>query len=110
MPKDYKYKGEDFKLDDSKGCYLEVRYKDQVGYMGVNLSGRGGGPYAFTFHGGSVSKDGITQGGSVAGGVDANLSVLCKNLLEHHRQAEARAALKPEEACREIHKFFDTLT
>ena len=33
----YTYKGETFKLDDSKGCYVEVTYKHLAGYVGVNL-------------------------------------------------------------------------
>ena len=35
--KEYKYKSDTFELDDSKGCYIEVTYKGQKGYVGVNL-------------------------------------------------------------------------
>ena len=35
--KEYKYKGETFQLDDSKGCYVAVTYKHLTGYVGVNL-------------------------------------------------------------------------
>ena len=34
---DYKYKGETFKQDDSKGCYVEVTYEGLTGCVGVNL-------------------------------------------------------------------------
>ena len=37
--KKYEYEGETFKMDDSKGCYVEVTYKDLTGYFGVNISG-----------------------------------------------------------------------
>ena len=30
MPKEHKYQGETFLLDDSKGCYIEVNYRDLV--------------------------------------------------------------------------------
>ena len=30
--KEYKYQGETFQLDDSKGCYAEVTYKDLKGF------------------------------------------------------------------------------
>ena len=39
MAKEYKHQGETFLLDDSKGCYVKITYKDQVGYLGVNLQG-----------------------------------------------------------------------
>ena len=32
--KKYKYKEETFKLDDSKGCYVEVTYEGLTGYFG----------------------------------------------------------------------------
>ena len=32
--RDYKYKGETFKLDDSNGCYVKVTYKDLTGSFG----------------------------------------------------------------------------
>ena len=38
--KEYKYQGETFQLDDSKGCYVEVTYKYLTGYLGVNLGAR----------------------------------------------------------------------
>ena len=34
---DYEYEGETFKLDDSKGCYVEVTYEGLTGYFGVNI-------------------------------------------------------------------------
>ena len=40
--KEYKYKGETFQLDDSKGCYVAATYKHLTGYVGVNLGLIGG--------------------------------------------------------------------
>ena len=39
MAKDYQYDGATFLLDDSQGCFIEVKYKEQVGHVGVNLRG-----------------------------------------------------------------------
>ena len=35
--KEYKYQGETFLLDDSKGCYVEVTYKGLKGVVSVNI-------------------------------------------------------------------------
>ena len=40
------YEGETFKLDDSKGCYVEVTYKGLTGYFGVNIKWHRDGPGA----------------------------------------------------------------
>ena len=41
----YIYEGETFLLDDTKGCYIEVEFKDTKMYVGVNLQGtRATGP------------------------------------------------------------------
>ena len=39
MASEYKYNGEIFLVDNSKGCYLEVSYKDVFGYVGVWVNG-----------------------------------------------------------------------
>ena len=33
MSKEYKYEEETFLLDDSKGCYVKVTYKNQLGIL-----------------------------------------------------------------------------
>ena len=40
--REYKYEGEAFELDDPKGCYIEVTYRGQKGYVGGELGLRTG--------------------------------------------------------------------
>ena len=48
--RDYTYKGETFKLDDSKGCYVEVTYEGLTAYIGVNISGTGTDQYPYSYY------------------------------------------------------------
>ena len=62
---DYEYEGETFKLDDSKGCYVEVTYKGLTGYFGVNISTTGTDqhPYSVLIGGEAyATPDGLTKG------------------------------------------------
>ena len=55
--KEYKYKGETFQLDESKGCYVAVTYKHLTGYGGVNLGKKASpkNPYAWGSRKGNVA-------------------------------------------------------
>ena len=109
MAKEYKFEGETFGLDDSKGCYVEVSYKGQVGYVGVYLRGTKEQPYCW-YDGDSVlTKDGLSAGNSARGGMEGNLHALCRALVRKHRDAQAREAFKPEEACEGLHEFVKSL-
>ena len=46
----YEYEGETFMLDDSKGCYVEVTYRDLTGYFGVNIRGNGTDQYPYSYY------------------------------------------------------------
>ena len=110
MIKEYKYEGEAFLLDDTKGCYTEVSYKDQVGYVGVNLQGTAESPYAWWAEGSSwVTPDGLVNGNSNGPDMASNLRALCGDLIRRHRREQAREAFKPEEACESMHEFVESL-
>ena len=110
MAKQYKYEGEPFLLDDTKGCYTEVLYKDQVGYVGVNLRGTADMPYSWRVEGFDwVTPDGLQGGNANGTDMESNVRGLCADLLRRHREASARKAFKPEEACKSMHEFVESL-
>ena len=110
MVTEFKFEGETFFVDDSKGCYAEVTYKDQVGYIGVNLQGTADAPYAWMpVPDPWVTPNGLTNGNSSGTDVDTNLRGLCGNLLQRQREAEARNAFSPEAACKSLHEFVESL-
>lgn len=109
MAKEYKYQGEMFSLDDSKGCYIEVKYKEQRGYVGVYLKGTAEQPFCWYDSERVVAKDGLSVGNSNGRDLDVNLHALCAKLLANHRQARARKAFKPEEVCKSLHEFVQAL-
>ena len=107
--KKYELDGETFQLDDSKGCYIEVTYKDLVGHIGVNLSGTKESPFCWYTGNTFLTPDGLTQGNSNSGGEEGNLHALCKALITQHRKTEAHKAFKPEDACAALHEFMEKL-
>ena len=110
MTREYKYDGETFVLDDAKGCYIEATYKDQVGYVGVNLQGTAEAPYLWWPEQSRwVTSDGLTNGNSSGGDLASNLRAMCRDLLSRHRQEEARKAFRPKEACKSLHEFAQSL-
>ena len=111
MSKKHEYRGQVFDLDDSKGCYLEVDYQGQTAYVGVNLgSGTNDSPYTFDVSKGNVSDDGLHRnfGGGYASPNDA-LNAACGYLYDRHKEAEGRKSFDPEDACKNLHEFFDGL-
>ncbi len=113
MPKEYKYDGETFLLDDSKGCYIEVTYEGLTGYVGVNLSSEGtqATPYAWAVlnHiGGVVVDDGLNDGLKVST-IEEGLRRLCNWLIQHHTEQQAHKAFDREKACGELHEFYEKL-
>ena len=109
MAIEYKFQGESFILDDSKGCYIEVTYKEQTGYMGVYLKGTAEKPLCWYDKPGVVTKDGLQAGNITSGDPEAGMQALCKQLLANHRLAEKRRAFRPEEVCKSLHEFVHTL-
>ena len=106
MSKEYKYEEETFLLDDSKGCYVKVTYKNQLGYLGVNLEGSAERPYCWWDDGDRpVTPDGLRFGNATGVEEEGNLRALCGSLLRRHREAEARKVFNRREACDSLHEF-----
>ena len=103
--KEYKYKGETFQLDESKGCYVEVTYKHLTGYVGVNLrkNATGQSPYAWGISKGNITSSGLKSGSSSGASFEANLDALCAHLLHAFRTEEAHKAFDPAKYCAELH-------
>ena len=110
----YEYRGSKFEIDDSKGCYLEVSYKDLTGYAGVFLEGTKDTRYAWGVGSGLAAMDGLSAGSISAGNTMLlNLHALCDWILEELAQREATRAFTPEareQACAELHDFVKGLT
>ena len=101
----YEYEGETFKLDDSKGCYVEVTYKGLTGHFGVNSSGTGTDQYPYSYYVGDeeyVTPDGLTEGAQSPSPEVARDS-LCAELLDKFRTQEAVKTFDPAKYCKELH-------
>ena len=109
MAKEYKYQGESFCLDDANGCYIEVTYKEQRGYVGVYLQGTAEKPLCWHDNESVVTKNGLSAGHITGGNLEDSLQALCARLLTNHRLAEERTAFRPEEVCKSLHDFVQTL-
>ena len=104
--KEYKYKGETFQLDDSKGCYATVTYKDLTGYVGVNLTGKFASdqyPYASSTAKTSVTPEGVV--GGIHPSFKDGLDSLCAELL----RIEATKTFDPAKYCEELHNAVKNL-
>ena len=113
MSDKYVLEGETYELDDSKGCYVEVTYKGQVGWIGVNLSGTKERPYTFSLNPSVVSEQGIASGvygGATESSFLGNLSVLCRRLLAKHRETERQRDFNKEDACKSMHEEVKRIT
>ena len=96
----YKFDGETFELDDSKGCFVTVSYRDEVAYLGVNLRD-GSDRRPFRYAGAwqtSAQPDGLASGSRVATFEDGLVGV-CRLLLERQQQLE----FDREKACTALH-------
>ena len=103
--RDYTYEGETFKLDDSKGCYVEVTYKGLTGYFGVNIGGTGRDhePYVYCVGGEEyVTLDGMTGGDYQSPSFKDALDNTCNSLLNKFSAQEA-AFLFRLKYCEELH-------
>ena len=106
--KEYKYKGETFQLDDSKGCYVAVTYKHLTGYVGVNLGNQATDQSPYVWDTGKnvqnhVTSNGLKLGNSNGPSFEANLDALCATLLREFRTEEAAKTFYPAKYCAEIH-------
>ena len=102
---EYKYKGETFQLDDSKGCYVEVTYKHLTGYVGVNLGSNATDqhPYAWNIGKGNATPNGVNPGFATKGSFETNLNSLCTALLRVFAEEKAHKAYDSEKYCAELH-------
>ena len=101
----YEYEGETLIMDDSKGCYVEVTYKDLKGYFGVNIRGTGTDqcPYVYQVGGEEyVTPDGMTRGDQ-SPSPEAARDSLCANLVRIFRTQEAVKTFDPAKYCKELH-------
>ena len=112
MRKKQTYNGETFELDDSKGCYIEITYKDLVGCVGVNpISGTKDRPVSWSipgYLGAAPTKDGINSG-APARGIEEGLQSLYQTLIRQHQDIESQKAFNPEETCKNLHEFMENL-
>ena len=109
IPQKYTYQDDEFLVNASKGCYLEVAFKEQVGFVGVNLQGTREYPYCWHTTKSVVTDDGLKTGHTEIGGIKDNLNRLCQELVALQRVADARKAFDREEACKQLHDFFKEL-
>ena len=88
----------------------EVAYEDQVGYVGVNLQGTSDQPFLWWGEAaGFVTPGGLTGGVPSGRDLQSNLQALCSDLLRRQLEAEARNAFTPEDACKSLHEFAQSL-
>ena len=109
--KEYKYQGETFQLDDSKGCYVTVTYKHLKGHVGVNLTNEATdeNPYVWgteKYFGNSaayVTPDGLKGGNPGSPSFESNRDALCNQLLHEFRTEEEAKTFDPAKYCEELH-------
>ena len=109
MAKEYKYEGETFLVDDSKGCYLEVSYQHIVGYVGVWVVGTPDRPYAWSPKRRLVTDEGLGNGSAPSATIESGLDNLCAYLLNQYQEEMGRKSFKPDEACEALHVFANNL-
>ena len=100
--KEYKYKGETFQLDASKGCFVEVTYKHLTGHVEVNTGNNRSdqAPYSW-------NVDGSGESGIYS--FKEALDSLCARLLTNFRTEEAAKVFDPAKYCAELHDAVENL-
>ena len=110
--RDYTYEGETFKLDDSKGCYVEVTYKGLTGYFGVNISGTGTDQEPYSYYVGGEEYVGDDEEHATPAGLtwgdrspspEVARDSLCADLVHEFRTQEAVKTFDPAKYCKELH-------
>ena len=109
IPLKFSYQGKEFSADQSKGCYIEVAYREQLGYLGVNLQGTKENPYCWHTEKSFVTDEGLRKDNVSRGGLRENLDQLCQQLVKLQERADAQKAFDREEACEDLHDFFKEL-
>lgn len=107
--KKYFYRGEEFQIDDSKGCYVEVAYFDQVGYAGVNLQGTPELRFTWSTRTNRVTDEGIARTSYGYKTISEALDATRQELDRLHRQEQEHNRFNPDEACKELHEFVEGL-
>ena len=105
----YNYQDKEFIVDQSKGCYLEVAYLEQIGYVGVNLLGTKQSPYCWHTRKNVVTDEGLKNGNVSTGGLRGNLDNLCLELIRLQGVSDAQKDFDRESACEDLHDFFKDL-
>ena len=110
MAKPREFEGYKFLLDDSKGCYIEVKLGKQTGYVGVNLAqGTSERPYCWFNSNAFTVPDGL-NGGKVSGPtIEDNLQALFKRLISAQEQEDAHNKFDQEAACKALHEYVEKL-
>ena len=109
--KEYKYEGEMFKLDDSKGCYVEVTYEGLTGYFGVRITGTATDQQPYSYYVGGeeyATPDGLTTGAPSSSFNEAR-DQICVELLEVFRAQEAAKTFDHAKYCEELHEAVKNL-
>ena len=102
---DYEYEGETFKLDDSKGCYVEVTYKDLTGYFGVNIKDNATDqdPYLYWGEGERYATPDGMRNGRQSSSFEEALDQTCSVLLNRIRIQEGAKTFDRAKYCKELH-------
>ena len=106
--KEYLYKGETFQLDDSQGCYIEITYKDQKGWVVVNISIENYG-YAITDRAAEVTASGVQSRYGARNTIMEAVDFLCLILLLNQKKVDEYKPLDRIALCAELHSFMDKL-
>lgn len=112
MVKEYKYKGETFTLDDSKGCYIKVTYAEHpqfVGYVGVNISKTVAKPFAVSHDGYEVTPDGIPVPRQSGYDINELIVECCRHLIERKKTADLIGDRGKEALCNDLHQWYADL-
>ena len=105
----FTFEGKEFNVDESKGCYIEVTYQEQVGFYGVNLRGTKQNPYCWQTNRSVVTDDGLKSGNVTNQEPRKNFEDLCRELVKLQERSDAQKAFDKEAACKDLHDFFKEL-
>lgn len=102
----HKYRDYTSSVDDTKGCYAEVKMAGLKAYAGVDLAnGTNDHPYAFTPNEQRVTDDGISRGSGGYPTPDAALEAAFNHLIGEFERNQAHQAFDQKKACENLHDF-----
>ena len=100
--KEYKYNDETFFLDYTEECGIVITYHDQIGDVRVDPQGTKDRPYTYRDRNNSTFK-------FTAKSENEAVDRCCRMLLGAHERAESHKEFNPEDACHDLHEWFDKL-